>query len=640
MHLLHRSTLGTLVGPMLALILVLIGLAPAGTAHAQSISQGISVAVVPFTDSTAHQKELIAEKATDAVALALDDSQEYVVTLKADMDRELQAMGVTRAAGGRLGISKERMLRLGQRLRVEKVAHGSVDLLTIQRNGSARCRLTVRLLDVDLEEYLDGATGDHTTKPIPGWKGDETEVIDEVLRSAAEDAVRNTRTSRLPRGNVDMVDSTGLIMINLGFRDGIQEGMELLVARGVWNKAQERMEMQKIGIVQAKRVEVNLTRCQRTSGKMPRTSDKVYAMYRDTLTIATAARKTKTKKSIKAIAAGALLLGIIGTAMGPNHQSAPGAGAYLSQSAPGAEPRIRVLELTGNVPGSAQTFAWLVYRGEARGFPAEADNRNYLISAVRGSRLDWFEDSPERHVDISFQMDFTFLDEEGEQEEGDVDITYNHVELVAGRTYYYKLRRIVDPGRSQIPIADTGQAEELADVDFDIDPHDALGNESRAAGPVTFFYPAEPETPSDGNLAVDPGINKTVFTWGTSVGADQYQVMVYDNPQAVGVAKKKSPVLTYTGTPGGTMNWRMNTALEPSTDYYWFVGGRKSLEGQPKVISNGSTGWILSEPYSFRTAPTPPPTPTGAPAADGGRIRPNTGRPGWWGESERRVPRP
>ena len=42
--------------------------------------------------------------------------------------------------------------------------------------------MTVRLLDVGTQAYLDGATADYTTKAIPGWKGDESEIINEALR--------------------------------------------------------------------------------------------------------------------------------------------------------------------------------------------------------------------------------------------------------------------------------------------------------------------------------------------------------------------------------------------------------------------------------------------------------------------------
>ena len=624
---LHRSKTGNFVGPTFALLLVVyMGLAPAITASAQRISEAVSVAVVPFVERTGHQKELIADKATDAAALALDESQEYVITPKSDTEDELAAMGVVRGDRGVLAISEQQMVRLGERLRVEKVARGSVDRLTISKNGAGSCTLTIRLLDVALQTYLEGASGTYVSRGVPGWTGDRTAIINELLRSAAEDAVRKIQTSRRPRGNIDMVDSTGQIIVNLGFRDGIEIGMELLVVRGVWNAATEVMVLRRLGVIVVKQVEVNMCRCAPVSGQIPRTADKCYVMYRPTKSLQVAAASKSRKKNITMISALLLGLGIIGTALGPSSQTAPGAQAFLSQDAPGAEPRIRVLARYGNIPGTQNTHAWMVYRGQRRGFPAEVDDRNHLIAAVRGSRLAYFEDDTSRQVSIAFDLEFNYLDEAGEEQDGTVDIVYNHTELVAGQAFYYKLRRVVDPGRVRIPIATAQIQQPLGTVTFTIDPTESMSEESPPAGPVTFFFPALPETPSDGNRAVDPGVNRTVFTWTTSVGADQYQIRIYKNPQATGPAVKMSPALTHSGTPGGTMNWRMNTALSPSTDYYWFVGARRSLEGAPRVESNNSSGWVLSAPFAFTTAPSPPPTPSGAPAGIGGRARPSTPR--------------
>jgi len=420
-----------------------------GAAYGQRINQAISVAVVPFADRTAHPSELIADKATDAVALALEDSQEYVVTPRTDTASEMAAVGISRVAGLVRTFPEVQLCRLGERLRAEKVASGSVDSLSVSKVGECNCTLTVRLLDVATQEYLDGATVEYATKPIPGWKGESADVINEALRSAAELAVTKMQTSRRPRANVDMVDQAGAIHINLGFRDGMENGMELLVVRGVWNAAQERVALRKLGVIEVKQVDFNQSRCALKSGAMPRTSDKCYVMYRPSQSLQKAAGRAKATKYARiAIGLGALF-GAYAVMTGKDAQSAPNARAYLSQAYPGADPRIQVTATGGT--GSRQVYAWLVYRGDTRGFPAEADNRNYLVSAIRGEKLGVFEDDPERQVDITFEMAFTYLDEEAEQQDADIAITYNHAELSAGSSYYYRLRRIVDPGRVRFP---------------------------------------------------------------------------------------------------------------------------------------------------------------------------------------------
>jgi hypothetical protein len=143
--------------------------------------------------------------------------------------------------------------------------------------------------------------------------------------------------------------------------------------------------------------------------------------------------------------------------------------------------------------------------------------------------------------------------------------------------------------------------------------------------------------PSDGNTVVDPTANKTVFTWQPSVGADQYKVFLFDNPSLTGSPIKVSPVLVNPSvSAGGTMSWRLNTALDPSTTYYWVVGASRSGEAAPFVHSTGTKGAIFSSVYRFTTSPTPPPPPSSATVGTAGAKghRP-ADRPGWWQGADR-----
>lgn len=628
MHRLHHGTLGLLTSYTVAMLFVLTAaIAGGGAAEAQRISRAVSVAVMPLADRSGRNSDMISEKATDAVALALEDTGEYVVTTRADTRREMEALGIFRVEAAKFAPSEEQMVRLGERLRVDKVAAGSVDHLSIDPSGRSRCVITVRLLDVPLREYLDGATVEYVTRPIPGWEGEESEVINEALRSTAEVAVTEIQVSRRPRGNVDMVDQMGNVIVNLGYRDGIELGMEMLVVRGVWNAPEERVVLRKLGVIEVTRTEVHVSHCRLSSGAMPRAGDKVYVMYRPTTRVIEARRKARLKSNLRIAAAAGILLGIVNTARGPHSQSPPGVGAHLIQAAPGEEPRVRV-SATGRT-SARHVHGWLVFRGESAGFPPEVNNQNFLIAARRGEKLEYFDDEPSLVVGVEFEMQFNYFDEEGSQEEGEVEITYNHLPLIAGRTYYYKLRRIVDPGRVRIPIATAQEEEELEDVDFDVDPHDALSDASGPAGPITYFYPATPETPSDGNTAVDGRRDQTTFTWRPATGADQYRVMIFTNPHATGHPVTMSEIRPHTG--GTTMNWRLTTDLRPETEYYWFVASRRSGQAEPLVESNGMRGWILSSPFRFRTVTGPPPAPTSAGAGGDGAPRPPR-RSGLWGD--------
>ncbi len=67
-----------------------------------------------------------------------------------------------------------------------------------------------------------------------------------------------------------MVDNSGAIIVNLGARDGIEVGMQLLVVRGVWNAGIEKVVLQKIGVIEVSRLEVNDCVCRSVSGSLPR----------------------------------------------------------------------------------------------------------------------------------------------------------------------------------------------------------------------------------------------------------------------------------------------------------------------------------------------------------------------------------
>ncbi len=639
MQQLHNARTGIRVRALVGSVLLLcLGFTLTGTAQAQKIKQAISVAVVPFSDNTGRNSEFVAAKATDAVALALEDSQEYVAAPRADTQREMETLGVFKGESTRVAMSEEQMVRLGERLRVEKIATGSVDELSLEKStGRCHCVLTLRLLDVGTQEYLDGATADYITKDIPGWRGDQAEVINEALRSAAEVAVEKMQVSRRPRGNIDMVDLNGEILINLGARDGMELGMELLVVRGVWNAAQERVVMRKVGVIAVKLIEPDIAHCYRTSGKTPRTGDKCYVMYRPTSRVKEAARKARVKSYTGIAAAIALLIGIAEIAMGPNSSSAPGVTAVLSQSAPGADPGITVTAHAGNTPGSVKTFGWLIYRGLFSGFPAEAQpgvqppQANYLVNAETGHEMGPWVDNTIRQVGINFTLTFSYLDQAAAKTTGTLTATYNHVELVPGQTYFYKLRRIVDPGFVKNPLSK--QAPALTAVAFTITPPEALSDPSDPAGPVTFFTPPAAQSPANGSTSVDYRTNQTTFEWTPTTGADRYRVILFKSADVSSLPAAMSPELTFLGE-STTMRWTLGTNLDAATPYYWVVGARRSGEQPPTCT--GVSGWLFSTMRTFTTVNLPPPPVTGSKTTGGKGVRTPPSGTGWWGESRGR----
>ncbi|GAI67116.1 unnamed protein product, partial [marine sediment metagenome] len=254
---------------------------------------------------------LLPDKAAAAVALALEGSREFLVTSTLDLNREMAALGI------RSPVSKGEQVRLGGALRVEKVLTGTISELSVTKGtGQARCSIEVKMLDVSVQDFLDGAVATAATSPIPDWSGDITNVVNDAMRAAAEAAVTQMIARRVRRGHVDLVTDRGEVNIGLGIGDGIQIGTELLVMRPTWSADLERTVMRRVGIVSVGEVTTDMAWGSIASGSPPQTGDRVYKLYKPP-TRQKAEHRAKSRKSvIQALAAIALLFGISATGSG------------------------------------------------------------------------------------------------------------------------------------------------------------------------------------------------------------------------------------------------------------------------------------------------------------------------------------
>ncbi len=572
-----------------------------------------SAAVLPITDATGQSSLLLSEKVTDEVALALEGTGQFRVVPRADLERELSALKLSPP------LSDQQKVRLGKRLQVDKIVSGTLKSLRLDRkNGRVAATLSLEVFDVDVAAVLEGAQQTAITPPIPGWEGDNTRVINEGIRAVVEATVDEMLRIRTDRGNVDLVDRQGNVTLNIGTNDGLEIGNRLLVMRPVWEPDLEKVVLRKVGIVQVTDVDPRLSNARLVSGNMPRVGDKVYKLYTPPEVVQKITRARSTKNIATQIAALALLVGIIQIGTGPSSNSPTKLTANIAQSHPGGDTYIAVRPRAGNTILQG-TQGWLIYRGPTAGFIAEADNNNYLVGAVRGKHLSLYEDHAARQVGLTFTFTWQYIDETGDQADGSVDITYNHLELVEGQTYYYKVRRIHDPIRPQIPLAQAPPE----DVSFTVDPEDALSEATRkAAGPVTYFRPPQLQSPTNGLDTVNPA--DVTFEWSPAEGADLYQVQVYDNPLLNEPAVYKGPIQSSTGEV--VMRHHVTGfTFGSNKTYYWVVGARRSGEALPEC--GGVKGWIRSEVWSFSTPPMPPSPAAGSAAV----VAPG----GFWGQTPR-----
>ncbi|MFP3904195.1 MAG: hypothetical protein ACLFWB_08160, partial [Armatimonadota bacterium] len=305
------------------------------------------------------------------------------------------------------------------------------------------------------------------------------------------------------------------------------------------------------------------------------------------------------------------------------------------------------LKVHSSTTEAEETEGWLIYR--AANSPYFPDTVHNLIDMIQGKTLpsDRYSDDPDLPGNEWYREDeeisFPYFGEEGEQEVATVTAAYNHEPLQAGQSYYYAVRRIIQPlfPPGYNPPVGAEQAEEPVEPFIEWDPEEAkvLSETSERAGPITYFTP--PTLSSPQRDATGQDVANVRFTWEGTEGADVYRVELYGPHDSVG---RNRPVWTsaeMTASDGTTvMSATFDVAdpaqgLDPDTWYHWRVGAKAG--GDPNPPTNrevGKTGWLYSNMRKFQTVKMPP----GVLGAD--IDAPRTERtPGFFGSVRRGSPR-
>ncbi len=608
---------------------------PCGISFGQgTMSSGVgrtvtSCVVLPFTNATGLDDPLLPDKAAAAVALSLEDSREFVVTSTLDLNREMAALGIQSP------VTKGEQVRLGEALRVEKVLTGTITELSVKKDsGQARCSMEIKMLSVNVQDFLDGALATASTSPIPGWSGDITKVVNDAMRAAAEAAVNQMLAGRVRRGHVDLVTDRGQVNIGLGIGDGIEVGSELLVMRPTWSADLEKVVMRRVGTISVGEVYTDMAWAGVVDGSTPQTGDRVYKLYKPPVR-KKAEHRAKSRKSLtQAVAAIALLVGIYAVGTGTSIASGSVLKGNLSQATCGADPTV-VLELHSSNTERERTHGWVIYRGNSPYFPPTPYNMIDVIE-IKDLPSNRYSDDPNLTEYIEdFEFTYFYFVEEGEQEEADVTASWNHLPMSPGTRYYYTVRRIIEPLRppGYNPPITPQQAEEPVEPTFELEVEggSGLSEASNHFGPVTYFLPPQLSSPTHG--APNQDVSNVRFTWQVTTGADLYKVELFGptDPNGRGGRYWESPELRASGG-AATMSTSFSVAnpaagLTPDTTYYWRVGARASGDAaDPRNQDLNKVGYLYSQMREFHTVVQPP----GPLEAKQDNAKPATHKPGFW----------
>ncbi|MGI5818184.1 MAG: hypothetical protein ACOX9R_08810 [Armatimonadota bacterium] len=627
MHRLHASRTWRFVALYVAATMVVpyavIGFPVDAEAQAQPVVGSASVIVLPIQDLEGSVNSVLSQKATDALALAMEGSREYMVTSRMDLQRELSQLSLTPP------LSKSEQVRLGNRLDVDEVASGQITRLRVDPNtGQVEIGLSVAMLNVNTGEHLNGANVATTTKVIPGWEGEEARVINDALREITAMAVSEILVGRITEGYVTSVNDFGVATLNIGHDDRLQPGMEMLLLRPVWQRDLEEMIMVRVGRYHVTEVSARSSKIVSLGDEIgrARVADRAFRLYRGPERMEAYHRKASHQQTITTAAAILALLGVVAVAGGSSTTDAPKAvQSHLYQQAPGDQAVIRVSVGQSTLPLRDQIFAWLFFRSD--GQPVFSLMAQNLVGAVFEARLPGgiWDDSPE-FQSYEVERDFTWIGPAGDEEDGSIELLFHAFALQPGHTYYHRVQRVVEPparAGSGAPIA-TGQVSPaqvvLDDPELVVDPPSARAEGSKSTAGVTYFTPPVLQGPEDGSQ--NQSTSSITFTWQHTTGANEYILQVFpeDDPDGARAPRYQAQVRQDTS---GTMFHTINDTFASSSRFYWRVGARRSGEALPENGRIGR-GWLFSNIRTFTTAAAPPPPP-GSNAAgvtsDGGRVQ-------------------
>lgn len=631
MHRLHESLIwryvAIYVAASMALPYAVIGFPAGAIAQPQPVVGSATSIVLPILDPAGSHTLVESENATDALALALEDSRQFIVTSKRDLARELASLGM------KMPLSDVQQVKLAARMKVDKVISGRLVTLAVnEKTGECTVRLQLKMLDAETAEYLDGVDAAIRTSPIPGWIGERNQAINAGLREVAETAVAQMLGSRIRPGYVLSVNNAGVALVDLGAQEGVVTGREMVLMRETWQRDLDDTILVKVGRLAVGGVESDMCFATPLSGGRAMVGDSAYMLYTPPARVAAQARSRGVTRTVTTLMGLGLLLGLVSVAQGPHVSGPPhGVGAHLFQQAPGDQAVIRVHVDPRWVPLREQVFGWLIFR--AAGQP---------VPSMSPANLAGYVDEPEMPNNVwddrpiaesaTVTWDFTYLDAAGDEQSGSVDITYDKLALAPSETYTYRMRRIVEPewrAGSGSPVTQ-GIGTSQVTPDITVDPPESLGDGSAASNPVTYFTPVVLQSPDAG--AVNQSTTSITFTWDATPGANEYLLQVFpeDDPDCLRLAVHQGPVMRPPGA--GSMHWTISANFQPSSTFYWRVGARRSGEVEPVNGLGNQTGWLFSRIRSFVTAVAPPPPPgTSAVGSNAGKPAPV----GWYGLDRR-----
>ncbi len=590
---------------------VLSNLAMVTTSPATAAGVATQVAVLDFNNNSEVKDAMLGRKAADALAVQLEATGTFEVVSREEMQRAMERLGLS------YPLNQFNWVELAKELDLAGVVIGDISTSALTES-SAAVLMECQLFDTTIGEYMNGGAGAATVDK-PGFTGASDLLMDDVMTEAATHIATQMATYKPAQAQVLMQDASGKISLSAGARQGIEEGMLMVLLRDVWYPDRQELVRENVG-----RIKIIATDPISATGqaiKAPegiKARDRAIAIYTPTKTVKAAESKKKKKKHVNWLLGLAIVAGLLSISSSGGADTAEVSDLEAAATSDGYATRL-VWDRSSNPythPTTAGSYVagYEIHRSQYRDFNVSAET---LVDVIYdGGALTWV-DRPNFYGNT---VTFTAADDGsydwsvgdpgdtatisvGSGSNNTYEASFFHTPPSVGTSYYYKVLRVI------IRVQQQTSGEEITQTST------VQRGEPTQCGPATPLEPIPLVAPDNQSQGVDLAAFEP--EWDAVDGANRYIVQVstsgeFDSDETW-TSSERTEYLSG-GTPmTGIYNIEaVFDSLPSDTNLFWRVGARNSNDEVRPISSTGrleDEGYVWSEVWQFEPAEGPPDPP-------------------------------
>ena len=219
--------LSLLLSVLMALPVLALFLLRAPAAQAQGLAgRQPNWAVLDFANPSGYGSTDVGRLAADSFVVELAKLNRYTVLPRQDLLNGIQTNNLTPP------LNLTSIERLGLSLGVDAVVAGEIASVSFSRDRrQAKVDLVVRVIDPRSGLLLNGALAEGYSNPRPIPVSDEEQLVNEAFGNAAFNAVKQISKFTPAVATVLIGRDTNSVTLNKGTRDGLYNGLDMIVTR-------------------------------------------------------------------------------------------------------------------------------------------------------------------------------------------------------------------------------------------------------------------------------------------------------------------------------------------------------------------------------------------------------------------------